>query len=223
MAGSRDLPVRRWSCVFRDRRSSRRSGGWGLTNSDLDRNWPPRRRLCGQQLQAPDTLPNCWGIVVLLPLQRHSGCEAAFFCMLGVVLHLPLYSQHAKNRHVIECVPDRVFVIHCDWIINLHALDGLPDVINVLFKFDLGRVDADHYQPLFFIFLCPCADVRKRTSPINTGIGPEIHEHNSSAWVRPRQALRIDPPGRAVERRQIARPKSPSFANCELFAAITPS
>ena len=71
-------------------------------------------------------------------------------------------------------------------------------------KANSGVVHADHDQSLMLVFLGPRADIGQRAQPIDAGVGPGIDEQTLPRSAGRRQWLRIEPSGRAAERRQFA-------------------
>src|SRR5215218_805704 len=94
---------------------------------------------------------------------------------------------------VVEGSPDGVVVVHRDRVIDPHLLHGPANVIYVLLKSELRRMDADHYQSLILVFFGPRAEMGNRPQPVNAGVGPEIDEDDFSAQSRRRQWRRIQP------------------------------
>ena len=70
---------------------------------------------------------------------------------------------------------------------------------------ELGRVDPEHHEPLVAIPPLPCADVRERPDPIDARIRAEVDQDDASAQGPPdHERRRVQPPGRATERRGAA-------------------
>jgi hypothetical protein len=105
---------------------------------------------------------------------------------------------------VVEGAPDRVVAVERDRILDRHLLRSLAHVVGVLLERELGRVNADHHQPVLLVLLRPRPDVRERAEPVDAGVRPEVDEDDFPLEVRGRERLRIEPPGGAVERRQLA-------------------
>ena len=128
------------------------------------------------------------------------------FALAEVMMsNMPLGIDEIEGRPkvVLERTPYRMVVIDRDRIIDPHVFRGSANVIDVFLKGELRRVHADHHQSLILVFLGPRADIGKRASPIDAGIGPEVDEDDFSAQVGRRQWLRIEPLGRGGAR-QIA-------------------
>src|SRR4029453_454959 len=49
----------------------------------------------------------------------------------------------------------------------------------------------------------PGADIGKRPEPVDAGVGPEVDQHHTAAQAFWGQWRRVEPPGRAVEPRQV--------------------
>src|SRR5207237_508279 len=60
---------------------------------------------------------------------------------------------------VCEGLPDRVAAVERDRILDAHVLRRPADVVDVLFEWELRRVNADHDQPLVLILPGPGADI----------------------------------------------------------------
>ena len=91
----------------------------------------------------------------------------------------------------------------------LRSPNGLLHVIDVLLECKFRRMHADHHQALVLVFLRPGANIRNRAQAVDAGIGPEIDQHDLALQILRRQRRRVQPFGRAVERRQIGlRPAS---------------
>src|SRR6516225_3478983 len=77
--------------------------------------------------------------------------------------------------------PYDIVAVDRDRIVDPHVFHGPANVVGVFFKFELGRMDADHDQSLISIFVLPGADIGKRAPPVYAGVGPEIDEDDLSA------------------------------------------
>ena len=60
-------------------------------------------------------------------------------------------------------------------------------------KGKLRRVHADDDQSPIAILLGPRADIRKGAEPVDTGVSPEIHQHDFPAEASGRQRRRVEP------------------------------
>ena len=118
----------------------------------------------------------------------------------------PLRVDKVEGRpiFVLESSPYCVVAVDRDRIIDIHVRCLSANIVEVLFETELGRVHTDHYQSSILVFRGPRADIRKGPEPIDAGVGPEVDDDDFSAQVRSRQRLRIEPAGRAAERRQPA-------------------
>ena len=76
-----------------------------------------------------------------------------------------------------------------DRIIESSVFYGPADVIDILLKRKLRRLNPDHYQSLFLVSLGPRAEIWKRANRIDAGIGPEIDENDLAAQTGRRQGL----------------------------------
>ena len=101
-----------------------------------------------------------------------------------------------------EGAPYDIVAVDRDRIVDPHVFHGPANVIDVFFKFELWRVDADQHQSLNMVFIPLGADIGKRAPPVYAGVGPEIDEDDLSAQRRRCQGRRIDPAVRALERIQ---------------------
>src|SRR5438045_9160289 len=77
-----------------------------------------------------------------------------------------------------EGTPDRVIVIDHDRVLDPHLAHRTTNVVDGMFEREFWRVHADQDE-LLFVLLRPRSDVRKRPEPVDAGIGPEVHEHDS--------------------------------------------
>ena len=66
---------------------------------------------------------------------------------------------------------------------------------------ELWRMDTNHYQACVFVRLCPGSGVRQRAKPIDTRERPELNEDDFAFEASGCQCGRVDPRGRAAERR----------------------
>jgi hypothetical protein len=105
---------------------------------------------------------------------------------------------------IAECIPDREVVVDRNRIRNPHVFDCPPDVVQIMLERELGRMHADHHQPLILVFIGPCANVRKRAQPIDAGVRPHVEQDDLSAQIVGRQRAGIEPSGGTAERRQRA-------------------
>src|SRR5829696_5515229 len=106
---------------------------------------------------------------------------------------------------VLESPPYDMLIVHCDRITDVHFLQGPAHVAHILFKGELRRMDADHYQPLIFVLVGPGADIRKLPQPVDAGVGPEIDQDDLPAQSLRRQGWRIQPLVRTLERSELGR------------------
>src|SRR5215471_13147768 len=104
---------------------------------------------------------------------------------------------------VIEGSPYREIIVDRDWIKDPHVFRLSADIVDVSLEREFGRVHADHHQSFILVFLSPGADIRKRAQPIDTRVRPDVDEDNLPTQSGRRQWLRVEPPGREAERRQL--------------------
>ncbi|HEX6557066.1 MAG TPA: hypothetical protein VF026_30160, partial [Ktedonobacteraceae bacterium] len=119
---------------------------------------------------------------------------------------MPLHIDEIEGRPIVvrERVPDRKVVIDGDRIGDPHVPGGPAHILEVVLKWELRRMHADHHHAVIPIFLGPRADIGKRAQPIDAGVGPEVDEDDFPAQVSCRQGRRIEPRGCATQRRQLA-------------------
>src|SRR5580704_3300534 len=112
--------------------------------------------------------------------------------------NMPLRIDEIEGRPIVvfEGTPYGQIAVDHDRIADPHVLRSSLDVSDVLLEIELGRMHPDYHQPLILVLLGPRADIGQRTSPIDTGIGPEIDENNSSGQAGRCQWRRINPRGR---------------------------
>jgi hypothetical protein len=103
---------------------------------------------------------------------------------------------------VVEGTPDRVVVVDRDRVVDPQVRGGSADVVEVVLEVELGRVHADDHQSVILVLLGPRADIRKGAEPVDAGVGPEVDQDDASAQPGCRQWWRVEPLGRAGERRQ---------------------
>jgi hypothetical protein len=88
---------------------------------------------------------------------------------------LGIHEVERRPVLIAERPPDRVLAVdrhRC----HLHVLDGLANVVEVLFELELRRVDADHHRPPALVLVGPRA--RVSVQPVDAGIGPEVDEND---------------------------------------------
>ena len=111
---------------------------------------------------------------------------------------------HGRPEVVREGAPDRVVVVERDRILDLEVARGRDDVVDVVLESELRRMYPDDGQAGIRVFRRPGPDVGKRAEPVDAGVGPEVDEDDAPAEPLRRQRLGVEPPGRAVERCQVA-------------------
>jgi len=104
---------------------------------------------------------------------------------------------------ISEATPDPKVVIHRNWVVHPEVLHAPAGIGELPFKLELGRVHANHDQSLIPIFLSPGTDVGNRADPVDTGIGPELDQHDFSPQALRRQWRGVDPFGGFAERSQL--------------------
>src|SRR5918993_4501828 len=65
-------------------------------------------------------------------------------------------------------------------------------------------MNPDHAQALTVVFGGPLTHVRQRSKPVDARVRPELHRDDASTEPLGPQRLRVEPSGRALERRQAA-------------------
>ena len=128
-------------------------------------------------------------------------------CALAEVMmpNPPLGIDEIEGRPigVLERTPYRMIAIDRDRILDPQVRHGSAHILDLFFKGELRRVHADHDQSLLRVFLGPRADIGQLAEPIDAGIGPEVDEDHFPAQAGRPQWRRIEPSGRAAERRQL--------------------
>jgi hypothetical protein len=71
----------------------------------------------------------------------------------AVVANLPLGVDEVQRRPVVvgEGAPDRVVVVDRDRVVDPQVFDLSADVVEVVLEVELGRVDANHHQPVILV------------------------------------------------------------------------
>src|SRR3712207_6001253 len=123
-----------------------------------------------------------------------------------VVADPSLLVRDVQRRPVVigEGAPDGVVAIERDRVIHPHVPGGRDHVVDVPLEPELGCVNPDHGQALILVFRGPLAHVRQRSQPVDARVRPELHRDDASAEPLGPQRLRVEPSGRALERRQAA-------------------
>src|SRR3954463_13217038 len=98
--------------------------------------------------------------------------------------------------------PDDVIAIHGNRVADLHVANGPSNVVDIFFKRKLRCVDADDYEPLILVFLCPGTDIGKGAAPVDASVGPEVDEDDLAAQRLGCQWRRIKPRVRVRKRHQ---------------------
>ena len=79
---------------------------------------------------------------------------------------------------VVVRVPGRGVVVLHHGIGEAEVADRLLHVRGLLLERELGRVDADHGEPVLVVLLVPGLDVGQRADAVDAGVGPEVDEHD---------------------------------------------
>src|SRR5919112_6540666 len=110
--------------------------------------------------------------------------------------------DEVERRPVIvgEGAPDRVVVVGRDRIVDRSLLRGPPHAVDVVLERELWGMDADHDQAVVPVGLRPRAYVRLLAQPVDARERPEVHEDDVAAQLGGTEWLRIEPPGRAIQR-----------------------
>ena len=85
--------------------------------------------------------------------------------------------------------PGAVVVVLGDRVGEAEVPDRALDVRGLLLERELGRVDADHGEPVAMVFAVPGLDVRKGPDAVDARVGPEVDQHDPSP--QPREAERL--------------------------------
>ena len=104
---------------------------------------------------------------------------------------------------VIKSTPYGMVVVDRDRVADPHVFHGPANVVQVFFECELWCVNADHHQSLGPVFSGPGADIGKRATPVDAGVGPEIDQNDFPAQSRCRQGRRIEPFVCAFKRGQL--------------------
>src|SRR4029077_10574604 len=80
---------------------------------------------------------------------------------------------------VFEGAPYHVLAVNRDWEGNADFLDSKAYVIDVLLEFELRGVHADDHKSLISVLVCPRTNVGERAPPVDTRVGPELHDYHS--------------------------------------------
>ena len=103
---------------------------------------------------------------------------------------------------VAERPPDQKVIVDRDRERKLQLADRAAHIDRVLLERELGRVNADHHETLLLVALGPRANVGDRTQAVDARVGPEVDDDHSSTQALGGQWRRVDPLGRACQRRQ---------------------
>src|SRR5215211_6137962 len=123
-----------------------------------------------------------------------------------VVADLSLLIGDVERRPevIVERLPEGVVAIERNRVIHPHLFGGRYHVVDVALEAELGRMNPDHAQALIVVFVGPLTHVGQRSKPVDAGVRPELHHDDASAKPFGPQRLRVEPSGRALERRQAA-------------------
>src|SRR5512142_3201831 len=95
-----------------------------------------------------------------------------------------IHEVESRPIPVSECLPNRVFVIERDRIVDAHLLYGLMHIFDSLLKIKFRSVHSNDLEPIPPVFRIPCAKIRQCAPPVDTRIRPEVDERDLSAEVR---------------------------------------
>src|SRR5205814_1030648 len=95
--------------------------------------------------------------------------------------------------------PGLELVVHGDGIEDLVVLDLLPDPLEVLFAFALGRVDANDEQVLIGEVLVPARVPRVIADAVDSAERPEVEDDDFALLFFEEQELAVDPGVDAAE------------------------
>src|SRR5215218_7444724 len=117
----------------------------------------------------------------------------------------PLRIDKIQSRPipVMEGPPYGKLIIDGDRVFDPSLFHGPANVVDVLLKSELRRMDADHHQSLILVFLGPSADVGSRSQPVDARVGPEVDEDDFSPQSWRGQGQRIQPLVRVLEGSQL--------------------
>src|ERR1700734_1115923 len=92
-----------------------------------------------------------------------------------------VYEVEGRPVVVGKGTPYRVVAVEGDRVGDPQGLGGLADVAGDVLEPELGRVHADHDQPVVSVFRGPGPDVGELAQPVDAGIGPEVSQHDFPA------------------------------------------
>ncbi|MOA22820.1 hypothetical protein D3C78_1434060 [compost metagenome] len=106
-----------------------------------------------------------------------------------VVANLALGIDQVMRRPVavIKGAPDLVIIVDCHRVIDLEVRDGLPDIVDFLFKGEFGCVDTDDDKALIAVFVCPRPHIWNGADAVDAGIGPEVDEDDLATQLFARE------------------------------------
>src|SRR5262249_44291025 len=82
---------------------------------------------------------------------------------------------------VVEGAPDHIFAVDRHGIIDTERFCLAADIVEIFFKSEFRRMDADYDQSFVFVFIGPGAEVGLRAQPVDAGVCPEMDEHDLPA------------------------------------------
>ena len=116
---------------------------------------------------------------------------------------VPIGEVQRRPEVVVQGTPDPVVAVDRDRVLDAEGARLGDDVVAVALEAELGRMDADDGEADVRVSRRPCPDVRQRPEPVDTGVGPDVDEDDAAAQSLGCQRLRVEPAGRAGERRQV--------------------
>src|SRR5262245_33484072 len=123
------------------------------------------------------------------------------FALTEVVMpDLPFPIGEVEGGPEVVCKgnPDCVVVVDRDGIGDSHVQHSPPDIVDIVLEPELGRMYADHDQPLVLIPLGPGAAVGECAEPVDAGVGPEVDQDDLASQACGGQWRRIEPRRSAV-------------------------
>src|ERR1700677_4132814 len=82
---------------------------------------------------------------------------------------------------IIESLPYGIVIVERDRIGDFQVRDGAAHIARIFLEGKLGRVDADDHEPMILIFVVPALYIGQGAQAIDTGVSPEIDQHDLAA------------------------------------------
>ncbi|MCY1459700.1 hypothetical protein D9M71_771930 [compost metagenome] len=92
-----------------------------------------------------------------------------------------IYQIQRRPVLVAPGIPGGVHVVLRHRVADIEALERGLDIGGGLFEAELGRMHADHHQPLVAVFVVPLAHMGQGADAVDAVVSPEIDQHNLAA------------------------------------------